>query len=251
MGVGQRDRLASEAGFTLKGHRERSYFDFEDSLALGEWLHTELVDNFGLETEAWAVATTRRVERQLQVYRAPRDRMVAEILWLAEPNAFTAPGRYLYITRELLQRAASDDPVAFVVAHEMAHHDLGHLDAFRGHASILRRIPAGARIALLVRAAEWLLIGPEAEADADRYAFQLCRKAGYDPLKCLELFDILESYALDHGALDTVFGSEESMADEVQAVRHWASRLKEWGFRRIHRYPSIRERKDSLLRLLE
>src|SRR5579862_7518712 len=107
-------------------------FDFEDDLALGEWLHRELVAAYGVETEAWARERVRRVERQLQVKRAPAPRMQPEILWLPEATAFTAPGRYLYISRELLQRAASDDPVAFVLAHEMAHHDLGHLDAFRG-----------------------------------------------------------------------------------------------------------------------
>lgn len=225
-------------------------FDFEDHLALGEWLHAELMGTFGVETEAWAVERVRRVERQLQVYRAPRSRMTAEILWLAQPNAFTAPGRYVYITRELLQRAASDDAVAFVLAHEMGHHDLGHLYAFHERASLLRRIPAGAKISLLLYAAERLLIGPEAEADADRYALELCLRSGYDGRKCLAIFDILEAYALDHRALDAVFGSDEALANDVQAVRHWASRLKEWGRRRVHGYPPIRERKDALLTLL-
>lgn len=227
-----------------------SFFHFEDDLALGEWLHTELMENFGVETEAWAIDRVRRVERQLQVYRAPRSRMTAEVLWLAEPNAFTAPGRYVYITRELLQRAASDDPIAFVLAHEMAHHDLGHLDLFRGPRSALRSIPAGAKIVLLLRAAEWLLIGPEAESAADKYALELCRRAGYDGRRCLEFFDILEAHGLDHRAIDAVFGSEESLANDVQAVRQWASRLQEWGRRRFAGYPPIRERKEALLTLV-
>ena len=172
---------------------EPSYFDFEDSLALGEWLHQELMTVFGLETEKWAIEKVRRVERQLQVYRAPRSRLTPEILWMAEPNAFTAPGKYIYITRELLQRAATDSPIAFILAHEMAHHDLGHLDPFRGKASLLRKIPASAKIALLLRAAEWLLIGPEAETDADAYAIDLCQRAGFDGEQCLAAFTILES----------------------------------------------------------
>jgi predicted Zn-dependent protease len=225
-------------------------FDFEDDLALGEWLHKDLMGTFGVETEQWAIERVSRAERQLQVYRAPHSRMSAEILWMAEPTAFTAPGRYVYITRELLQRAASDDPVALVLAHEMAHHDLGHLDRFHGPTSLLRSIPAGAKIALLLRAAEWLLIQPEAEAAADAYAFKLCLRAGYDGHRCLEMFDTLEAYALDHGALDAVFGTDDSLANEVQAVRQWASRLKEWGRRRMHRYPPIRERKEALLKLL-
>jgi predicted Zn-dependent protease len=232
-------------------HKDRgSFFDFEDDLALGEWLHKDLMEVFGVETETWASERVNRAERQLQIYRAPRARLTAEILWLAEANAFTAPGRYVYITRELLQRTSSDEPVAFVLAHEMAHHDLGHLDAFRGSTSVLRKIPAGARIALLLRAAEWLLIGPEAESAADEYALRLCVRAGYDGRRCLELFDILASYSLDYRDIDGVFGTEGSLANEVQAVRQWASRLKEWGRRRIRQYPPICERKQALLRLV-
>src|SRR5207253_1663864 len=117
---------------------------------------------------------------------------------------------YIYVLRELLQRCASDDPVAFVLAHEMAHHDLGHLDPFAGRAAFLRRIPAGADVALLLRAAQWLLISPEAESAADAYAVDLCLRAGFDGRRCLELFDILEAAALDYRDIDIVFGPEDS-----------------------------------------
>src|SRR5437763_1297316 len=93
---------------------DEAIVSFEDDLAVGEWLHRMLIDAFGLETEAWAVERIRNAGRALQGKRAPRSRLIPEILWMAETNAFTAPGRYIYITRELLQRADSDDQVAFV-----------------------------------------------------------------------------------------------------------------------------------------
>jgi hypothetical protein len=220
---------------------------FEDDLAAGEWLHNRLREVFGLESEEWATQRVRRVERQLQVKRAPRARLTPEILWTSGANAFAAPGRYIYITRELLQRAATDDPVAFILAHEMAHHDLGHLDPLAGRRRLLQHIPAGANIALLIRAAEWLLIGPEAEADADSYAFSLCLKAGYDGRKCLEAFDILEAEALAFRDIDIVFGPEESLVDSVQGVRSWVARAKRWGWQRARHYLPIRDRKERLL----
>jgi hypothetical protein len=219
----------------------------QDPLAFGEWLHGRLVEKFGLETEAWAGERVRRCERQLQVKRAPRSRMTVEILWLGETTAFTAPGRYVYISRELLERAASDDPVAFILAHEMAHHDLGHLDLLGGRGSFLQRVPFGTDVALLIRAAEWFLISPEAESDADAYALDLCVRAGFDGRKCLEVFDILEAVALDHRAIDAVFGSGDQLDESVTGIRRWSMQAKRWGAERIRRYKPIRERKEDLL----
>lgn len=235
---------------STKKPEPEALLDFEDDLAMGEWLHRRLVETFGIETEMWAVEQIRRVERQLQVKRAPANRLTPEILWLSEANAFTTPGRYIYVSRELLQRAASDDPVALVLAHEMAHHDLGHLDPFHGKAALLRRLPAGTDVGLLLKAAERLLFSAEAETAADERALDLCLKAGYDGTKCLQLFDILQSYALDHRDLDLVFGSDASLSDGARGAQRWVTQAKTWGWKRLRGYPSIAERREHLRRRL-
>ena len=214
-----------------------------DDWTIGEWLHGELAGRFGLETERWATEKVVRVERQLQVKRAPRDRKQPVVLWMQEMNAFTTPGRYMYISRELLQRASSDDPVALVMAHEMAHHDLGHLDLFSGRLAALRTIPGGVGIAAGIWLAHRILVSPEQESEADAYAFDLCRRAGFDGHRCLELFDILEVQALDHGDIDVVFGQEERPVDAGRAL----SGLRSWTWRHLRGYPSIRDRKSALM----
>jgi predicted Zn-dependent protease len=232
-----------------KGRPEAS-FHFEDDLALGEWFHSQFAVSCGLETERWAVERVNRVERQLQVKRAPAARLIPEIIWLQEMTAFTAPGRYIYISRELLQRADCDDAIAFVLAHEMAHHDLGHLRVVAERGSFLRRLPAAGNAVLLARAAERFLIGPEAEAAADARALDLSLAAGYDGKRCLKVFDILEAYAIDHRDLDIVFGTDHSLSDSTQAVRRWASQAKNWAWQRVRGYVPIRDRKELLLRRL-
>lgn len=232
------------------GHRkqaEEPAFDFEDGLAFGEWLHRALMEAVGVETEPWAREQVRRVERQLHVKRAPAARLTPEVLWLPEATAFTAPGRYVYLSRELQQRAACDDPVAFVLAHEMAHHDLGHLDFFGGRWAALRHAPAGVDVVLLMRAAEKLFMGPERESAADARALDLCLTAGYDGRRCLEAFEILEAYALDHHDLDMVFGPDEPLRDGAAGVRRWVEQAKVWGWQRLRGYPAIRERKSAVL----
>lgn len=66
----------------------------------------------------------RSVERR-QVGSAARDGGR-----LARPRtfAFTMPGRRIHVSRELLSRGLGELGLAFIIAHEMAHHDLGHLD---------------------------------------------------------------------------------------------------------------------------
>src|SRR5579859_5836613 len=98
--------------------------------AADEWLRQALLDEFGPEQESvpWAADQLSRVMKRLssvRPFRAPK--IDAEVLWVREVTAFTVPGHYVYISRRLMERCASDDPVALVLAHEIAHHDLGHL----------------------------------------------------------------------------------------------------------------------------
>ena len=217
-----------------------------DERSIGEWLHGELIDAYGYETESWAVERVHRIEDQLQEGRADEERFRTEILWAGAMNAFAVPGRYVYITRELLQRADGDAPVAFVLAHEIAHHDLGHTQIFSGWLGHLRGTPGSVLAASLLRLTEQRLFGPEREAEADAYALDLCLWAEYDGDRCLEAFDILEAHALDHGDLDAVFGPAPcEHADSV------LERARRWGWQRLRSHPPIRERKAALAARLE
>jgi len=232
-----------------------------DETDLGEWLHTELVIAYGLETEDWALERVRRVQDKLNGERWGGPPLQVEILWLQTMTAFVAPGRYVYLSRELLQRADGDDPIAFVLAHEMAHHDLGHTRLFDGWLSRLRTlpVPGGLTIAALVRTLERELFGPEREIAADRYGFNLALVAGYDPVRCAGLFDTLEAHALDHGDLDIVFGPDEAPrhrtaaaeSSPLDSLENWIAKARAWNWRRWRGYPSIRERKVALLRHYE
>ena len=93
----------------------------------GDWLHEELVSEYAGEIEAWAIERVRRVMARLNAERPDGAPLVAEILWVPACNAFTTVGSYVYISRRLLERLPSDDATAFVLAHEIAHHDCGHL----------------------------------------------------------------------------------------------------------------------------
>lgn len=222
-----------------------------DEESLGEWLHGELIASYGLETEEWARERVERVTERLHVLRTAGRQLRSEILWMQTMSAFTAPGGYLYVTRELLQRAASDEPVAFIVAHEMAHHDLGHARIFHGWLSRLRHLPSRLVAAALLHGAGRWLMGPERELAADSYALDLCVASGYDGEKCLELFDILEAYTLDHRDLDMVYGPDAAFAPGDSRTVEWLAQARTWGWQHARGYPCIRERKALLQAHLE
>lgn len=214
-----------------------------DPLAMGEWLHGVVMDAYGAERPGWALEQVERVMERLQRGRPAERRLVAEVLWLSEAGAFTAPGRYVYVSRRLLERCPTDDAVAFVLAHEIAHHDLGHTELFAGW---LRNLPQGmgsVMLAGLFRSAAKRSYGPEREVAADRCALELCRSAGYDPALCLKLFDVLEADALDHGDVD---GPEAAYAPEMDGTPEWRSELEVWVWERARGYPSLRERRAAL-----
>jgi len=221
----------------------RRYVDLAEP---GDKLHDELMGAFAHESEAWANERIERVETQLQFHRFPAPRLRVEILWVDMMTAFTAPGRYIYISRELLQCLATDDAAAFVIAHEIAHHDLGHIDPFTGQMKALAHLPGGLLIASLIWLIEERLHSPEREMKADAAALDLCLRAGYESRKCLAVFDVLEAHALDMGDIDIVYGPPGVEEASEQGIHNWLTQYRQWRWQRGRGYLSIRDRKEAL-----
>jgi len=203
-----------------------------------------------VETTGWAVEQVTRVVNRLQADVTEHERLLVEVPWMEESTAFTAPGRYVYVSRRLLEVCRTDEAVAFLIAHELAHHRLGHLDTFPDW---LADIP-GSQIPFLLqglyRSIEARLYGPEAEVKADLLAIDLCVKAQYQAKKCLEIFDILERIALDMRDVDIVFGPDEA-DDELDKDAPLSTKLRIWIWQRTRGYLPLRDRRHEILRYLE
>ncbi len=185
----------------------------KDDDSFGNWLYAHLLEEYGAETETWATDRIARISEKLNQVRticpipgACSYTLRVHILWAAYANAFAVPGQYVYITRDLLQRFGSDDPVAFILAHEMAHHDLGHVQLAHPLVSKLRFLKGNLLIIALLKALEVTYKTAGRESAADSYALDLCVAAGYDPQGFRETFDILEAEVLDFRDIDGVFG---------------------------------------------
>jgi Zn-dependent protease with chaperone function len=182
-------------------------------------LRTEVERELVVETTGWAHERVARVTDALQRDVPAAERLETIVVWLDEHTAVTAPGRTIYFSRRLLERLPDDDAAAFVVAHEIAHHRLGHLPRLTGAALL----PVRVALALLGRR----IASPRREREADLHAIELCHRAGYDLDRCIVALEILEQVSLDYGDVDGVLGNTS-----------WWSRLERG-------YPSLRERIEA------
>jgi len=224
-----------------------SEHSYDPRVDLAEWLHGELVREYAGETEAWATERCARVMTRLNAERMDAEPKEAVILLLPRSRAFTTVGRYVYISRRLLERLPSDDEVAFVLAHEIAHHDCGHLDLYRGWSSWIPRSKATSYVAARLALMEHGMYSPEKEAQADLYALQLCLDAGYDGDRCAHFFAILENESLDEGDYDGVFGPENLLDPTDPAHGSAAHEVQRWLWTRMRGYLPLRERRERVI----
>lgn len=126
-----------------------------------------------------------------------------------EVNAFALPGGFIYVNKGLLEVVQSDDELAAVIAHEVAHaahrHGMYLIRAqekqMLGLAAVLIAGSALgalkdnadeiALVAHLVSIAKMSAYGQKAEYDADRTAVALLVEAGYNPVGALTLMERL------------------------------------------------------------
>lgn len=208
-------------------------------------LHDELLAEYGADSEEpWVGERLSRVMARLNAAREDGIPLVAYCLRIPAFTAFTVPGRNLYITRQLLERLPSDDCTALVLGHEVAHHDLGHLELFDRWLEVLPKGSVGLVLATVIWKVAHRLYGPERESHADEYAIELCLDAGFSGEQCLHAFEIIEHEALHRGDIDGVFGPENLLDPTDPDQRSPAFRAQRWLWSRVHRYLPLRERRE-------
>jgi len=115
----------------------------------------------------------------------PLDRVRVGVLADDDINAASAGGGEFYVTRGLLARA-NDEQLAAVLAHEIAHDDLGHVAKAQAlgagveiGAAILDQIfPGAGQIAPVAGTLITRAYSRQEELEADRHGVQILQRAG-------------------------------------------------------------------------
>jgi len=154
----------------------------------------------------------------------------------AEPNAFALPGGFVFITRSLVELCgASEDEVAFILGHEMAH-------VIRGHA--MNRIISNTAISTAARItpARGLLSGwlqrvgvqflesaysQDLESQADKLGVRLADAAKYDPQAAAQLLSRLAKLSRppEEFYLGSYFSSHPAYNIRIQTINRLLAKL--------------------------
>lgn len=226
--------------------RRQSFTRAVDNL-LGDMSVGQLVTEYGGVNEDPAL--NARVQRIFDALVAPvkndRDDLNYRIQVLNSdvPNAFALPGGRTYITKGLLDLLESDDEVAGVLGHELAHTARSHgstafgrdIGMILAYDFVLNRIeePSRQQAAELAQLSYALIstgYSRAAETEADKLGLRYAAAAGYHPLGLVQALEKIEQYQRKNrptGAVDVpvYFRTHPLTEDRVRALRAEAKEL--------------------------
>ena len=188
----------------------------EQSIFDSGWMSSQREDEIGKEAAAEVESKIgivdapslsnyiSKIGKRLTVHARRSDiRFQFQIVEMQEANAFALPGGYIYLSRGLLALVNSEDELANILAHEIAHVDARHaaqreLEIKRN--SILSIFGAIAGIASgnpnLIGIYGAGLIAKhdrDQERDADRFGQTIAKKSNYNPAAMSRFLRTLEN----------------------------------------------------------
>src|SRR5664279_5413688 len=131
----------------------------------------------GITTKLWAQVARKDVPYNIK------------ILDVADVNAFSTMGGYVYVNEGTLDFVQSDDELAGVLGHETGHIERRHAITAQNKATLVSVLlmagslfsPYLAPLGQLLGAGAVAKISRTDETEADRYGLLLMARAGYDP----------------------------------------------------------------------
>lgn len=160
-----------------------------------------------------------------------------KILNIDEPNAFSIPGGYIYVTYELFDYIQSDDELAGILAHEIAHVIHNHaLKQTRDNtkftlltilAVLLTREPDVAILGKLTTITLLNQYSREYEEEADLTAINLLVRAGYNPVGFLTFLERL--YTREMFKPEVNLGIFQTHPETENRINYVKDKLKERG----------------------
>jgi len=158
-------------------------------------------------------------------------RYTVRILRTPETNALAAPGGYLVVYQGLLELAESEDELAAVLAHEMAHvrfrHTTKQLFRQAGFFTAIALITGDATggIAALAAYGGVLHFARGDELEADRAGLEWMAAAGYDPLAMRDIFTRLSKAAGEQPAGLKYLSTHPNLDERIRAIEKLRERL--------------------------
>ena len=170
-------------------------------IRMGQDIAAELDKEYGTEENA---RITEIGKKLAAVSDRPKLPYTFKVLNMPDPNAFACPGGAIFITKPLLDKIKSDDELASILAHEVAHaarrHSMKEYEKATSAALLINigmaAFGAGSSANTVVGVGFNLIQNGRSRSDennADEYGVRYADKAGFDPNAFVTMFETLKS----------------------------------------------------------
>jgi len=166
---------------------------------IGQRRHGQLQKEYVFAKDFDIKKTVYQVFAQLKEKAASRTDFKLHVIASEEINAFTTIGGNIYLTTGLLHYVTSKDELAFIIGHEMGHHEKLHLERkikkVMTTATLFSKtgVDAFTKIALDVNSKVSAPFDQIDEYEADKYGFVLAQACGFDSRRFADFFKRLET----------------------------------------------------------
>lgn len=213
---------------------DRLMYSADQEVSVGDALSRQMEQNYTLVHDPELNERVGRVgakiaevcDRRELIYRF---RIIVDEKDKDAVNAVALPGGYIYVFKNLLIVAASDDELAAVLGHEVGHiaakHPVKRLQALWGYniLGLLGLVSGDADFAVGIQAAYLqLLMGysQEDELAADRLGARYAQRAGYDPGAMLVFLDKLrQRHRKEKPQALSYFKTHPFIAERIRATK--------------------------------
>ena len=201
--------VSASASAQTRVELQRNSFTPAQDVQLGQRAAADARRQLPMLNDGPTDAVVERIGRRLVSavparFRHSGFRYSFDVVNLREINAFALPGGPMFLNRGMLQAARTDDEVAGVMAHELAHVVLRHgtLQASKAQkfqfgalaGQIIGSIVGGNKGQIIAQGSQiglgtyFLKYGREYQREADILGAQIMSRAGYDPRHMANMF---------------------------------------------------------------
>jgi predicted Zn-dependent protease len=158
----------------------------------------------------------------------------------AVPNAFAVPGGFIFIYRGLIEMMSTEDELASILSHELAHIQARHLQRSIDEAKIATVGMVAGLIAGILLGAPGLAAGGMAasqtatlqysrahEMEADQFGFRFLCASGYDPAAMPSMMHkLLERTYLQNSRVPSYLSTHPALQERVQYLTEMVKKQK-------------------------
>ena len=191
----------------------RTAMSLEDEIRLGRQLSREFELNVSLNQERATLALIERVGQTIARNSDVRIPITLRVLEDEEPNVFSLPGGYVYVTKGLIRLSSSEAELASALAHGIAHVAARHLVEQRGAQSFIGFLPLPASIV-----SGGIVASRRSVEEADFLGLQYLYKAGYDPQAAVTLLQQIEARSLSARKSSDTFQTHPTLSERIRKM---------------------------------